>query len=199
MTKLNPFVKNLKSINKLINSLLERNLNKLKFNNLKTVASNNKIILTVVAVFIFFISYLVVPALYKQDDISKELKKELLTKFNLDFTFNHNLDYNFFPSPHFVSKNSFITQNQKNIADISQIKIYVSLDNLFSLKNFNITEVILDTVNFELNNKSFVPYLNLNYTADISPSSSQKFTHISTGENFELENIMDILLLLGRQ
>ena len=43
--------------------------------------------------------------------------------------------------------------------------------------------------NFELNNKSFVPYLNLNYTADISPSSSQKFTHISTGENFELENI----------
>ena len=34
-----------------------------------------------------------------------------------------------------------------------------------------------------------MPYLDLNYTADISPSSSQKFTHISTGENFVLENI----------
>ena len=43
--------------------------------------------------------------------------------------------------------------------------------------------------NFEFNDKSFVPYLDLNYTADISPSSSQKFTHISTGENFVLENI----------
>ena len=43
--------------------------------------------------------------------------------------------------------------------------------------------------NFEFNNKSFMPYLNLDYTADISPSSSQKFTHISTGENFILDEI----------
>ena len=43
--------------------------------------------------------------------------------------------------------------------------------------------------NFEFNNKSFMPYLNLDYTVDISPSSSQKFTHISTGENFILDEI----------
>ena len=42
---------------------------------------------------------------------------------------------------------------------------------------------------FEFDNKTLIPYLNLDYTADISPSSSQKFTHISTGENFLLENI----------
>ena len=42
---------------------------------------------------------------------------------------------------------------------------------------------------YEFNNKTLIPYLNLDYTADISPSSSQKFTHISTGENFKLENI----------
>ena len=34
-----------------------------------------------------------------------------------------------------------------------------------------------------------MPYINLDYTADISPSSSQKFTHISTGENFILDEI----------
>ena len=49
MSKQNSFVKNLKNINRSINSLLERNLNKLKFENLKIVASNNKIILTFVA------------------------------------------------------------------------------------------------------------------------------------------------------
>ena len=42
---------------------------------------------------------------------------------------------------------------------------------------------------YDLNNKTFIPYLNLDYTADISPSTSQKFTHISSGENFKLENI----------
>ena len=166
MTKPNKFVKSLKNINKLINSLLERNLNKLKFDNIKFLASNNKIILTFVAVFVFFVSYLLLPTFYKQNDISKELKNELLSKFNLDFTFTQNLNYNFFPRPHFVTKESNIFENQKNIADINRLKIYVSLDNLFSLKNFNITEVILDTVNFELNNKNsnfFIKVLNNNF------------------------------------
>ncbi len=166
MTKPNAFVKNLNNINKSINSLLERNLNKLKFDNLKIIVSNNKIILTFVAVFILFISYLLVPTFHKQIDISKELKNELLSKFNLDFTFNQKLDYKFFPRPHFTSKDSSIVENQKNIAEISQIKIYVSLDNLLSTKNFNINEVIFEKANFELNNKNsnfFVKLLNNNF------------------------------------
>ena len=77
MTKSNQFVKSLKNINKSINSLLERNLNKLKFDNLKIVASNNKIILTVVALLILFTSYILVPTFYKQSDISRELKNQL--------------------------------------------------------------------------------------------------------------------------
>ena len=166
MTKQNSFVKNLKNISKSINSLLEQNLNKLKFDNLKILARNNKIILSVVAVFFFLISYLLLPTFYKQDDISKELKNELLSKFNLDFSFNQRLNYNFFPRPHFISKDASIIKNQKNIAKINQIKIYVSLDNLFSIKNFNINEVILDEVNFELNIKNsnfFMKILNNNF------------------------------------
>ena len=42
---------------------------------------------------------------------------------------------------------------------------------------------------YEFKNKTLIPYLNLDYTADISPSTSQKFTHISSGENFKLANI----------
>ena len=154
MTKQNSFVKNLKNISKSINSLLERNLNKLKFDNLKILASNNKIILTFVAVFVLFVSYTLVPTFYKQVDISRELKKELFSKFKLDFTFNKNIKYNFFPRPHFVSGDAAIIENKKNVAEINEIKIYVSLDNLFSIKNLDINEVILDNTNFELSNKN---------------------------------------------
>ena len=161
MTKSNSFVKNLKNINKSINSLLEQNLNKLKFDNLKIIASNNKIILTVVALFILFVTYLLLPTFYKQSEITKELKNQLLSKFNLEFTFSQNLDYNFFPRPHFVSKESSIIKKQKNIAEVNQIKIFVSLSNLFSIKNFNINEVILENANFELDNKNNNFFLNL--------------------------------------
>ena len=166
MNKSKQFVKSLKNINKSINSLLEQNLNKLKFDNLKNVVSNNKIILTFVAVFVFFISYLLVPTFYKYDDISKELKNELLTKYELDFTFSKNLKYNFFPRPHFIIKESSIIQDQKNISNIDTLKIYVSLNNLFSLKNININEVILDNANFELeaeNSNFFFKLLNNNF------------------------------------
>ena len=76
-------------------------------NNLKIVASNNKIILTFVAVFVFFVSYLLLPTFYKQVDISKELKNELLTKFNLDLTFTQNLRDNFLRDLFYFYKNSY--------------------------------------------------------------------------------------------
>jgi len=155
MTKLNPFVKNLKNISQFINSLLERNLNKLKFDNLKIVGSNNIIILTVVALFILFISYILIPTFYKQGDISRELKNKLLSKLNLDFNFSQDIKYNIFPRPHFISKQSFIVEDQKNIGEISKIKIYISLNNLFSSKNITINEVILENTNFEINNKNY--------------------------------------------
>ena len=167
MTKPNSFVKNLKNINKSINSLLEKNLNKLKFDNLKVLANNNKIILTVVAAFLFFISYLLVPTFYKQDDISKKIKNELLNKFSLEFTFNQKLNYNFFPRPHFISEDAFIIKNQNKISEIDKLKIYISLDNLFSIKNFNINEVIVKNANFELNNNNrnfFLQILNNNFS-----------------------------------
>ena len=65
MTKPNQFVKSLKNINKLINSLLERNLNKLKFDNIKILAGNNKFILTFVALIILIVSYILLPLFYK--------------------------------------------------------------------------------------------------------------------------------------
>ncbi len=196
MSKSNSFVKNLKNISKSINSLLERNLNKLKFNNLKIVASNNKTILTFVALFILFVSYLLVPTLHKQIDISKKLKNELLSKFNLDFTFNQKLYYNFFPRPHFTSKESFIVENKKNISVINKIKIYVSLDNLFSTKNFNVNEVILDNANFELNNKNydfFTDILNNNFlNTDLKIKNSNVFFRNSENEVLFINKIKNL-------
>jgi len=37
---------------------------------------------------------------------------------------------------------------------------------------------------------SFIPYYDFEYYADMSPSSQQKFSYVSNGENFILENII---------
>ena len=95
MKKHNYFVKFLIKINKLINSLLKRNLNKLNAANLKKILINNKVFLSIVLLVILFFSYLSLPNIFNKNQISVELKKDLLNKLNLEFNFEKKLDYKF--------------------------------------------------------------------------------------------------------
>ena len=70
MNNPNFLTKFFKKLSKLINSLLEKNLNKLNINNLKKILISNKIFLTIVASIILFLSYLSLPNLYNQYEIS---------------------------------------------------------------------------------------------------------------------------------
>ncbi len=161
MSKTNFFVKHLKNINNFINNLLEKNLNKLNFKNLSFLFKNNKIILTFVALFVVFISYLLIPTFYNQNDIAKELKNELQSKFDLNFKFSKDIKYNFFPKPHFIITDSKIFDNEKEISKISKLKIFISFENLFSLKNIGVRDLILDNANFHLNIKNYNFFIRL--------------------------------------
>ena len=147
MSKSNFFVKFIKNINISINSLLEKNLNKLNFNNLT--------ILTFVAVFIFSVSYLLLPTFYKQNELINSLQTKLTNKLNLQFNFESDLKYNFFPIPHFTSSQSFIKDKNKKISNIKNLKIYISLENLFSIKNIMIKKIVIQDANFELNKDNY--------------------------------------------
>ena len=155
MSKTNFFVKHLKNINNFINNLLEKNLNKLNFQNLSFLFKNNKIILTFVALFVIFLSYLLLPTFFNQTDISKKLKNEFQVKYDLNFKFSQNIKYNFFPRPHFITTDSKILDNKKEIAEISKLKIFISFDNLFSIKDIEIRDMILENANFNLNTKNY--------------------------------------------
>ncbi len=161
MSKTNSFLKFLKNINSSINSLLEKNLNKLNFKNLTYLFKNNKIILTFVAVFVLFVSYLLLPTFYKQVDISEKIKIELKNKFDLNFKFSQNLKYNLFPKPHFAIIDSTISDNSNKISEIKKLKVFLSLDNFFSFKNVKIKDLIIEKANFNLNKDNYNFFLSL--------------------------------------
>ena len=161
MSKTNFFVKYLKIISNFINSLLEKNLNKLNFKNFSYILKNNKIILTFVALFVVFVSYLLIPTFYNQDEISKKLKSELKNKFDLNFQLIQDIKYNFFPKPHFIILNSTINNKQTEISKINKLKIYISLENFFSLENTKIKDLIFENAYFNLNKKNYDFFFNL--------------------------------------
>ena len=161
MRKTNFFVKYINNISKFINNLLEKNLNKINFKNLSYLIKNNKIILTFVALFVIFLSYLLLPTFYKQSDILKVLNTELQKKLNLNFKFSENIKYNFFPRPHFITTNTIINDKQTEISSIKKFKIFISLYNLFSFKNIQIKDLVIENANFNLNKNNYKFFLNL--------------------------------------
>jgi len=179
MSKTNLFIKHLKNINDFINNLLEKNLNRLNSKNLSFLFKNNKIILTFVALFVIFISYLLLPTFYNKNDIVKELKNQLQSKFDLNFKFSKNIKYNFFPKPHFIITDTEILKNEKEISKISKLKIFISFDDLFSSKNIEVRDLILKNANFYLNTNNynfFLELLNRNFqVGDIIINNSNVF------------------------
>jgi hypothetical protein len=161
MNKHNYFVKFLIKINQFINSLLKRNLNKLNAANLKKILINNKVFLTIVLLVILFFSYLSLPNIFNKNQISVELKRELSEKLNLEFNFEKKLDYKFLPRPHFTTSESSLIFNENKISKIDKLKIYVSLESLFSLKNMKIKNVIIEEANFNLNKNNYSFFIKL--------------------------------------
>ena len=162
---------------KFINNLLEKNLNKLNADNFKNLLKNNKIFLSIVALIILFLSYLSFPNIYNKEEAASEIKKNLKNKLNLEFNFQEDLNYKFLPRPHFTTNNSSINFKKDKITEIKKLKVYVSLENLFSLKNIKLNHVILEEANFNLNKENYNFFYNLldgnfnNFKFEISNSN----------------------------
>ena len=192
MSKTKSFLKYFKNINYSINSLLEKNLNKLNSKNLSYLFKNNKLILIFVAVFVLFLSYLLIPTFYNQSDISKELKNDLQNKFNLNFKFSSKLKYNIFPRPHFTFVNSNIFDDKSEISKVNNLKIFVSLNNFFSLSDIEIRDLIIENANFDFNKKNY------NFFIDLLNKSFKETNLIIKNSNIFFRNSNDEILFINK-
>ncbi len=161
MTKHNHFVKFIKKISLIIDKLIKNNLNKLNPKYLYNISKSNKFILSLVVLIVLFLSYLSIPNVYDKTEISKKLNNQLQEKFNLNFNLSKDLKYNFFPRPHFIYKNTSILKDHIEISQIEKLKIFITLKNLFSYKNFEIQNLIVENSNFNLNNQTYKFFIEL--------------------------------------
>ena len=180
-----------KKFSKFINNLLEKNLNKLNTDNFKSLLINNKIFLSIVALIILFLSYLSFPNIHNKEEVAIEIKKNLKNKLNLEFNFQEDLDYKFLPRPHFTTNNSSINFREDKITEIKNLKIYVSLENLFSLKNIKLNHVLLEEANFNLKKNNY------NFFYDLLKSNFKDFKFEISNSNVFYRNIENEVLFIN--
>ena len=137
-----------------INNLLESYFNSLRRFILDTKRlrfdKNNKVFLVIVSIIFLTIVYFLIPTAYNKELIQKEIKNQVLQKYNISIKFDNEIQYNFFPKPHFNSKNLLIFNDQKKIGEVKNFKIFVNFKNFFKFNQIQTLDVIFDKADFKV-------------------------------------------------
>jgi len=94
--------------------------------------------------------YFLIPTAYNKELIQKEIKNQVLQKYNISIKFDNEIQYNFFPKPHFNSKNLLIFNDQKKIGEVKNFKIFVNFKNFFKFNQIQTLDVIFDKADFKV-------------------------------------------------
>ena len=171
MSKHNFFANFLKKTNIFISSLLKKKLNKLNFlfkkDKFLTFLSFKRAFMFLSALIVLAFSYLSIPNFYDTSNLINNVKNQLYKDLNIDFNLSEKFSYNLFPKPNFTFQEIKFLHQDKNFASIDEMKIYISISNLFTSNDIKIKNINLNKVNFDLNKKNynfFVKLLNSNFS-----------------------------------
>ncbi len=123
-------------------------------NKIKISLLNKLIILSIIILF-SFLFYLSVPALYDYERLQNQLKLELSNKFDLNIELSKNIKYRILPSPHFelIDSKLYSDSNLKSeiVGDLKNMKIYISINKIYSQNNLEIKNILFSKSVFNFN------------------------------------------------
>ena len=165
MRKNSLFTKQLKKHFVSINDSIESSFNKLNlfilnFKKLK-LSRDNKAFLLIGIIIILLISYFQIPNFYNKELIQSEIENQILKKYNINLKIQKKIKFGLFPKPHFQASNSSILRNNNSIAEISNLKVFISNNNFFNFNQIEVKDLILKKVNFEITKNDVGFFFNL--------------------------------------
>ena len=135
-----------------INNLLENYFNSLRrfILDIKKLRfdKNNKVFLGIVSIIFLTLVYFLIPTAYNKELIQKEIKNQIYQKYNIVVKFDNRIQYNFFPKPHYSSKNLSILSDKRKIAKVKNFKIFIDFKNFFNFNEIQTEDVIFDKADF---------------------------------------------------
>ena len=196
----------MKQIVKKFNNLIKKTILKLqnkttlfklqhKKNNKFIISSFNKYLITFFGLLFFYLFYLLIPLLYGKGWIQSNIESKFINEFKIELSSSADISYRILPAPHFLIKNSKIllngSKNQKSIADIKNLKVFISQKNFFEKEKMNLTKVFINDANFSLL-KNDIEALN----EFINNKFSNKKIKINNSNIFIKDNLGEIITII---
>jgi len=146
----------MKKIIKNFNNLVKNTILKVqnKTNNKLKISNFNKFLITFISILFLYIFYLQIPLFYDKNWVKNNIQTKLLAEFKIDLNSIDDISYRILPAPHFLIKDSMIasnsSKNEKPIAEIKYLMVFLDQMNFFNKEKMSIIEVIIDNANFSL-------------------------------------------------
>ena len=106
-----------------------------------------------------FILFFSIPTIFSYQDLFKKIEKTIESDFNIKILGIKDVKYRFIPSPHLVISNAklYLDSKEKNlISELTDVKLHISILNLYNSKNIKVKKIILEEENFYLNHLSLI-------------------------------------------
>jgi len=143
------------------------------------------------SVFLFF----AIPGLYNYQNYHEQIKKQTLLDFKLKVKDITEVKYRFVPKPHILIKGAnlaFLKDEEYKFANLKNLKIYISLIDLYRKDKISIKKIVIKNGNFYLKKKTYFNFLeHLNKTI-IKPIKVINSNFFYLNENEDVANISPI-------
>ena len=150
----------MKQIIKKFNNIVKKTIFKVenKTNNNFIISRFNKYLITTVTLLFFYLFYLLIPTFYDKTWVQSNIESKLLNEFKINLSTSADISYRILPAPHFLIKDSKISmgdlEKNNSVAEIKNLKAFISQKNFFEKEKMNINEVILNNVKFSILRKN---------------------------------------------
>ena len=135
----------MKKIVKNFNNFIKKTIFKVenKTNNKFHVSVFSKYIIVIIGALFIYIFYLLIPLLYDKNWVQNKIVSKLNTDFNINLNNSIDISYHILPKPHYLIKD-----NKTNLAEISNLNIFINQNNFFNKNSIEIEEVVIEKANF---------------------------------------------------
>ena len=142
----------MKKIVKIFNNFIKRTIFKVenKTNDKFHVSNFSKYIIAVIVVLFIYIFYLSIPLLYDKNWVQNKIVTKLSNEFNINLSNSFDISYRILPKPHYLIKDT-----KTALAEIKDLAVYISQNNLFNKDSIRINKVVIKEANFSLLKDNF--------------------------------------------
>ena len=126
--------------------------------------NSSKFILSSIIVFFTVILFLSLPVLLKYKSIQNKIEKKVSSEFKINLKNLDDISFKFFPKPHYLVKKANLDLNTKDdkssIIETNNLKIFISIKNIYSKKNISIEGIEIDDANIYFKLKDILDFRN---------------------------------------